>query len=270
MKVLCLISHGLYEPWIKIYEDGQKPTWLMSERPAGFQVAHFHGTPVSSTGRALDRIHERIRWSNRLGATSLRFFDRLWSIPFKNFLPSVTPSRLLLASDPVLHVHQPDLYCTYKWKEVGAFSHVLSHYDFDYVFTTTTSSYIRPARLVQILEEQPRELFYAGMIPYAGANFASGSNRVFSRDVIKLIVDNRKDLDSAIIEDVSIARLLEKFGVFPRALSGLNLSEECEIESLTVDEITANYHFRLKSGLIKKRMDAKLFHKLHQKVQSIF
>lgn len=269
MKILCLISHGLYEPWLRIYEDGQKETWLKDEQPAGFQVAHFHGTPVSALGRVFDKVHERIRWSNRFGATSLKIFDSALSFPFRNLLPNVTTSELLKARDPVLHVHQPDMYCTYKWKEVGVFSYVLANFNFDYVFTTTTSSYIRPRKLMEVLENQPRDGFYAGMIPYVGANFASGSNRIFSRDLIEIIVAERKSINSAVIEDVSIADLLRKHNVAPIPLSGLNLSEASDIDTLTTDEIESNYHFRLKSGTLANRMDVELFHQLHDRVKNV-
>lgn len=44
-KVLCAISHGLYEPWLQILREGQQKTWLDQEFPDGFNLIHFHGTP---------------------------------------------------------------------------------------------------------------------------------------------------------------------------------------------------------------------------------
>jgi len=122
---------------------------------------------------------------------------------------------------------------------------------------------------MEILENQPRDGFYAGMIPYVGADFASGSNRIFSRDLIEIIVAERKRLNSAVIEDVSIADLLRKHNVLPIPLFGLNLSEASDIDTLTAEEIESNYHFRLKSGALTNRMDVKLFHQLHDRVKKI-
>ena len=262
-KVLCLISHGVYEPWIQILHDGQEATWLSEPMPENFEVVHFHGTPVGKYGQRLNEIHERIRWSTRLKATILRNLDLIIGFPFRAYVPSVTSSIILEASHEVLHIHQPDIYATYKWKEIGIFAYVLKNFDFDYVFTTTSSSYIIPQALMDLLEKKPRTSYYGGMIPYKEANFASGSNRVFSRDVIDLIVRERRKLSCGLIEDVSIAKLLRDTGVIPDPLYGLNLESENQINNLTENDIKKNYHFRLKSGTLQNRQDVKLFRKLH-------
>lgn len=266
-KILCLISHGLYAPWIDIYERGQKVTWLAEEMPVNFEVAHFHGTPVGKFWQSIDKLHERIRWSNRPMATSLRIVDRAIGFPFKKVIPYVAPSKLMFASQAVWHVHQPDLYSTYKWKEIGILSHVLKQNDFDYLFTTTTSSYIQPKNLLKVLKNKPRNRYYGGMIPYESANFASGSNRIFSRDVVDLLVKNRQFLDSGVIEDMSIADLLRKLEIVPDPLSGLNFDSLDQIKELTSDEIARTYHFRLKSGPLSNRSDVELFNSLHERLK---
>jgi hypothetical protein len=265
-KVLCLVSHGLYKPWIDIYNRGQKDTWLATEMPENFEVAHFHGSPVGRLGLLIDKWHERIRWSNRPMATSLRVVDRALGFPFRSTIPRTTPSDSLASLQQVWHVHQPDLYPTYKWKEIGILAHAIDNYEFDYLFTTTTSSYILPNNLLKVIANKPRELYYGGMIPYENANFASGSNRFFSRDVVELLVKNRKFLDCGIIEDVSIANLLQKYDILPDSLFGLNLDSLNQIENLTSEQMNLNYHYRLKSGPLSKRNDVELFKKLHEKL----
>lgn len=258
-RVLCLISHGVYEPWVKILHEGQEVTWLKEQMPPGFQVVHFHGTPVGKFGQRLNAVHERIRWSTRLKAAILRYVDHFFGFPFRRYIPSVTDSEILNAKQQVLHVHQPDTYATYKWKEIGIFAHALKNYEFDFVFTTTTSSYIKPKTLINILSQKPTHRYYGGMIPYIGADFASGSNRIFSRDVIQLIVDKRNRLSCGIVEDVSVAKLLRENGILPDILKGLNLDSIEQLDSLSADEIFDNYHFRLKSGSLEKRNDVTLF-----------
>lgn len=265
IKILCLVSHGLYKPWLEIFENGQKVTWLAKDLPANFEIAHFHGTPVGSIGATIDRFHEKIRWSNRPLASMLRAIDRALSFPFKALIPKTTISNLLQSKQPVWHVHQPDLYCTYKWKEIGVMSHVLQNYEFDFLFTTTTSSYIKPEILLKVMEEKPKQKYYGGMIPYEDAQFASGSNRIFSRDVVELLVENRKQLDSAVIEDVSIADLLRKMSIYPDPLFGMNLDSREKIESLSPDSLAREYHYRLKSGPLSERKDVELFKVLDDK-----
>lgn len=268
-KVLCLISHGVYKPWIQILHDGQEVTWLSDPMPDNFKVVHFHGTPVGRLGQKIDELHEKIRWSTRLKATILRYLDLIIGFPFRAYVPSVSSSKILEANHDVLHIHQPDIYATYKWKEVGIFAYVLRNFDFDYVFTTTSSSYIIPQTLLQLLEDKPKSSYYGGMIPYSGADFASGSNRVFSRDVIELIVRERRNISCGLIEDVSIAKLLRDNGILPDSLYGLNLEGEKQVDDLTRKDITKNYHFRLKSGTLQNRQDVKLFKRLHNSIKNL-
>jgi hypothetical protein len=268
-KIFCAISHGLYDPWINILKDGQMKTWLDVRIPDDFKVVHFHGSPVNSFWQNYDFLHEKIRWTNRFVATPLRKIDNAFGIPWANYLPRVSESALLKTSQEVFHVHQPDLYVTYKWKEVGFFQFALQNFDFDYFFTTSSSSYIRPTKLIQILSNKPTRNYYAGMIPYDSATFASGSNRIFSRDVLEKVVANRSLLKPGNIEDVEIGRLIAALGIPMKSLPGKNIDSIADLTKLTNDELREHYHFRLKSGPLNNRSDVELMHSLHERLKFI-
>ena len=210
IKVLCAISHGYYKPWIEIATEGQSKTWLADELPQGFEVLHYHGSPLSSFGQKLDRLHERVRWTNRYIGYILKTFDALVAFPFLWWEPKVSSSALLPMKHPSIHIHSPDSYLTFRWKSRAMMKYALENYDFDFLFMTTTSSYIRPAKLLSIASEFPLSKFYAGAKAYEGATFAAGSNRFLSRDLVEYIVTNKTSYLPHLIEDVSLARSLTK------------------------------------------------------------
>ena len=188
-KILCLISHGYYKPWIDIAINGQNKTWLTHDLPDNFQVLNYHGTPLKAFGQWLDKAHERIRWSNRYFHLILKYVDLVVTSPFLAWIPEVCPSKLMQLNHETIHVRTKDSYLTFRWKAKGTFKYILNHYDFDFVFMTTTSSYIRANKLIELLADAPKTGYLAGARAYAGANFAAGSNRVLSRDLVRYLVE---------------------------------------------------------------------------------
>ena len=152
-KILVVVSHGYYSPWIDITTQGQNETWLTGELPSNIEILHFHGSPLGKYGLALDRTHERVRWSNRLGYFLLRIFDSVVTFPFLAFIPYASTSKLLLLRHKTIHVRWPDSYLTFRWKAKGMFRFALNNYDFDFLFMTTSSSYIRLDELAKLLSK---------------------------------------------------------------------------------------------------------------------
>ena len=53
------------EPWKSIYEKGQLPTWIKSSS-AKTDIVNIYGDTPNKMIRALDRTHEKFRWSKLL------------------------------------------------------------------------------------------------------------------------------------------------------------------------------------------------------------
>ena len=53
------------EPWKSIYEKGQLPTWIKSS-PVNIEIVNIYGNTPNKMVRALDRTHEKLRWSKLL------------------------------------------------------------------------------------------------------------------------------------------------------------------------------------------------------------
>ena len=267
--VICAISHGLYEPWISILKNGQKKTWLAEKFPEGFQVIHFHGTPVNRFWLWLDKFHEKLRWTNIWTARILKFLDNFLSFPFLNYIPKIVTSHQLDESAPSLHIIFPDTYVTYRWKLLSLLNYFVEHTEDDFLLVTSTASYIQPNLVMRYLREIPSEGVYAGAEPYPLAGFISGSNRVFSRRVAKQILDNRAKWKTGVIEDVAVTDLLKKIGVKLVKFPIKNISSLEELAKIPDSELMKSYHFRLKSGSMKNRNDVEIMNQLHLRVRKL-
>lgn len=268
-SVLCAISHGLYRPWIDILHSGQEKTWLQVQRPAGLQVIHFHGTPMGDIGIKLDVLHERIRWSTRSKARLLRFFDFIVCAPLILYRAKYSDSKLLKTADPVIHIWFPDSYLTYRWKELALFDYFIKETDCEFLFITSTSSYVNPRRLVEFISLLPKTSVYTGAIPYVDAQFVSGSNRILSRDVVQKILDNALRFDPTIIEDVALGQLIEKLNVERQGFPISNIATLDDLTCFPKNDLESSYHFRLKSGKLNNRNDVEIMLALHEKLSKM-
>ena len=268
-KIMVVVTHGLYEPWLSILRDGQEKTWLKQQVPDNIKIYHFHSTPIGKIGQNLDRLHERIRWKNRYTALALRFFDRTIMFPYKSFIPYSSPSKLLNSIPNALHINFPDSYMHMKWKDLAIIKYFVEKTSCDYLFFTTTSSYVNLNRLKLEVEILPKNDVYAGARAYAGANFAAGNNRLISRDVAIKILENRKEMDVGTIEDVAIGNLMKLLNVKFIELPSLNINSISHLSSISDLELLQNFHFRMKNGLLKDRGDVPIMLALNHRLREI-
>lgn len=268
-KILVAISHGYYSPWIDIALQGQNKTWLDGEIPSNIEILHYHGSPLGKFGLWLDRAHERVRWSNRIGYSLLRLFDSVVTFPFLAIIPSTSTSKLLFLEHKTIHVNWPDSYLTFRWKAKGMFKYILDNYNFNFLFMTTTSSYIRLDELSRVLSEKNPIRFLGGASAYSGAKFAAGSNRVLSRDLVESLLRKPFDYLPFPIEDLSMSKSILKKGVDLVRLPHLDINSIENLERVTDLELMNHYHFRLKSGSLDNRNDVEIMKSLHERLKGI-
>ena len=269
VKVLCAVLHGLYEPWISILKNGQIPTWLSDDFPKDFSVVHFHGRPVGFLGNKFDKIHEKMRWSGRVPNGALRFFDRIFSIPFLVKIPKVSISRALPSGISGIQIEWPDIYATLRWKDLAIIEYFYTQTDSDFLFMTTSSSYIRPFKLIQYCSELGGGDAYAGSKPYPDAEFISGANRILSRSTAEAVLSSRVFWDPAVIEDVALGDLIRKNGIKYQGYDQFNIPSLDFLESLSDEDLSSSYHFRVKSGHGKERQDVQIMRKLSERFKQI-
>lgn len=269
VSVICAIVHGLYEPWIDILHKGQVPTWLSIPKPAGFEVIHFHGKKGGALVSVYDKLHEKIRWTNRWVATPLRWFDEILGFPLRSYIPRTTKSQHLDLVDESIQIEFLDIYATMRWKDLAILDHFYNKTDANYLFMTTTSSYLRPHKLMDVINSLPVHGLYAGAVAYQGARFAAGNNRLYSRDVVKRILEGRRSLRCGVIEDLALGNLCNSLGIQMIELPKRNIGSLEELEIISDQELQKQFHFRLTSGTRANRQDVKIMNDLHNRMRVI-
>lgn len=265
-KVLCAVSHGLYEPWLTILREGQQTTWLTVAFPENFEVVHYHGTPVGKFLQGMDRLHERIRWKNRYLGSLLRLIDNIFLAPLVYYIPKSETSKLLTTAEKAIHIKFPDTYLTYRWKFLSLLEYFLDETDSQFLFITSTASYIQPDLVLNFVRDIRDQSTLAGAEPYDRAGFISGSNRIISREIALQTLQTRKKWQPGVIEDVEFTRLVisnkNKIKSFPI----VNIDSIAKLNDISDSLICNTYHFRLKSIQGSTRNDVSIMKALHERV----
>lgn len=266
-NLLCAIGHGLYKPWINILYNGQEKTWLSGDISETITICHFHGKKLGLVGIFFDRHHEAIRWKNKYFSVPLSRFDNFVGFPFKNRIPKYFPSTELKTRHPALKINFPDAYVTVRWKILGLFEYFLNETNCNYLMLTTSSSYVNIEKLKDFISYLPEKGVYVGSLPYTGAKFVSGSNRIISRDVVEVLYEKRKTWKVGTIEDLELGRLIKlHLSIIPTTVPIVNIASLEELENIDQKILQDSYHFRLKSGTMEKRNDVAIMKALHKKL----
>lgn len=267
MSLLIVIGQVLNEPWLSITREGQFPTWLQDAKNRSIRVRHSHGRRSGHIVRALDRTHEWLRWNGR-GRILVPRIDSWLGKPWLNRIPSVCEGTFLFPDSVSWEQGLVDVYALQRWKIMGSFTQALAE-DFTHVYFTTASSYVRVNKLLAVVSELPLEGVYAGT-PFrdaiSGSQFASGANRIFSRDVVEAIVREKERYRNDVMEDAGLGRLVHEMGIELIPLSSVNVPSLEAVEELSNEQLMANFHFRTTSRVLSERHDAEVMRALHARV----
>lgn len=267
-SVLIGILHVDGPPWDEIAELGQATTWVPEADTPDVSVLYVYGKRVNSLFIELEKFHEFLRWRSRLTSYLVRSFDGVVTQPLKGKIPTaslVTHPRL---SVPVLEVDLPDTFMTMPLKEKALIQYFLTETEDDYLLMTTSSSYLRISQLTNFLNESPRSGLYAGARVCRGNRpFASGANRVLSRDVAERLLSRHKDWRLGYMDDVGMGDLLQRLGYSLTHSESLSISSHKELMALDQVDLEGVYHIRVKSlDPSGQRNDVKLMKELHYRL----
>ena len=263
---LCVIGLGYESHWIDILRNGQEKTWLMTPRPTNIEVLHVHGRELNRYGKALDLLHEKLRWRSRFSRYLIVVLDVMFLYPLRKWIPDLIKSPKLTLGDSVLQAEMPDFFPMARFKEIAYFNYFLDNSTADFLITTTNSSYLNLRIISKTLQELPTSGLYFGPYPYKNAEFVSGSFRIFSRDVVQLIVENRSKFRVWDLEDVAIGKLLRRLEISPVFVCANNFSTPQEIADNSIQFLKSQMHFRLKSGPYSDRQDVQLMLQIHSRI----
>lgn len=252
---------------------GQEQTWINEELPEGFSVIHAHGSPVKSIFGFFDDTRARLRWKNKYLDYLIRFFEYPLTFPLLLHVPSWRPSKLISVKYDAIHLNFPDFYNGMRWKILGIMKYFIEQTNDNFLFLTSSSSYVNPEILMESLENLRDEEQCVGALSYLGAHFPGGSNRLFTRKLVLRIIKNRKLWDATLIEDLALGKLLLKLGVETKFIELISIANLEELGTIPTSKLLNNYHFRLKSqeimGSDVRRNDVTIFHALHKRIMEV-
>lgn len=120
------------------------------------------------------------------------------------------------STDKVIYLNTQDTFANMGKKAVEGFEWALANRDFDYLARPNASCYVRKQLLGEYVQGLPDSNLYLGLKTAScyGVDYMWGGGAyILSRDVVKLIVDNKHLWNHNYTEDVSISDLLQKLGV---------------------------------------------------------
>lgn len=268
MSVLVAISHKDREPFRSARHHHLSEGWLSSNLPDGIEAVFFEGKKLGAGSDCFDRLHERARWAPRIGSLVYRV-DRFWA----STRPSVVPSYKVLGRSQIgvvsLRVAIEDFLSLASLKCLGVFQYFLEQSSAKYLFSTTVGNFIRPVRLLSLLDYVPERSCYAGTVGYVDGPFVSGANRLMSRDVVARLVEAVDNLDMGLLEDVAFGRVVEAAEISPTQLATLNLQSRSDLESVTDRELEKFHQIRVKSLSNRLKNDLEILKLLDERFQLI-
>lgn len=193
---------------------------------------------------------------------------------YKERFNTSTNDPILLNSD--LYLPCEDGFYNIGLKTILAFDWVRNNYEFDYIYRSNLGAFVYPDKLLQFIENKPKEKFYCG-IPgkdtyYLGreVNFASGSGYFLSKDLVNLVVENKELWNHSIVDDVALGDLLSNFSIeVDKSAVRMNI---CDDETfyqtgdsfLTDIDESKIYHIRLRSA--DRNIDIQNMNNIYKKI----
>jgi hypothetical protein len=254
------------DPWKSIHENGQLSTWIENS-PDEVQIINIYGKTPSKLIRVLDIYHEKMRWSQLLQGP-IHIADRYLT----KFLSKIDNPKWTTESNKNvtnLFVEIPSAHLTLPIVEIALFKYFLKFTDANFLYMSNTSSYLNLNNLIRLVDNFPTSGVYGGtMIDFLDIKFASGANRILSRDTVQFLVDEFKNWDFQYIDDVSMGKMLASKKINEVLIPSLAFTSVEEIEATDKKLIKSNIHFRLKSGKSNSRNDIELMKHLHSVILS--
>ena len=259
---LVIIGHALYSPWLEILLDGQLRTWV---NPEDDRFLHAHGKTVGKYLHQADQKYWQLKWSKKRG--------RLIHILERMFLPhlnrrsasvAISQSRYGFKS---LAINMPDLNLMMNRKSLAVFDFAATS-NYDFVVSTTSSSYLNLKNLEEALGTLPRKNLVAGRILEQHAiKFPAGSFRIFTPDVLKRAIEIRDLYKYWLPEDLALGQLLQNLDLIYVELPSIDVPTIDALNNLGSEKISKIIHFRLKNEIGGVRTDVETMKALHKIVK---
>ena len=264
-NLLIAISQANTEPWITICNEGQEKTWIHKKVDLT-EVIHFKSKITPRIIQHIDKFHEKNRYKQQVGLWQGRF-DKISA----KLVSKKIPKYSFNPNNKVLTVDSWSTYQLAGRRFVALYDWFLYQTNFDFLFTTNTSSYLNKKNLLNLTQKlNSRDLIYGGyLLPENQTKqFVSGAGTLLSRKCIELIVENWNRFKFDTLEDVSHGDLMRELGISPVPLSRVDIPNVDLVMALPIDVLEREFHYRCKSPEVP-RQDVRIMHKLHERLISL-
>jgi hypothetical protein len=266
-KLLILILAIDKEPWKSIEIMGQEATWD-NDLPINVQAVRY----VARLKFGIRPLMLRINWvilNSRFGIRKIAFFHRV-SKKYIAKLNRAIISRMPDAAsvDHGIAVAIPEEYSLIGLKTLSAFNFALNNFDFDFLFRINVSSYLDVNSLQLFLSElEPINVFAGVHGNHFGQDFASGSGYLLSKDVVQMTVDNYRDWDHSLIDDVALGKLLTKtLKLNMTSYSRTDFQQPEQVSKISSEDFSKNFLYRCKTDSSSKTIA--IMKSIHARLQA--
>ncbi len=152
-----------------------------------------------------------------------------------------------------------DAYNMMHWKFKLALDNY-QHIDYDFIFRTNSSAYIRKDKIYEFLKDKPTTGYYAG---HTGGNYHSGAGMIFSKDLAQLLRDEINSVPND-AEDGVIAGIFDRHG-YKQQPGPLRLHFNfAEDKILEADYYRCKSEKKFPDGTLDRNQDILAFNKLYK------
>jgi hypothetical protein len=255
------------DPWREMFKEGQSETWMKNNSDA-IQIVNLFGRKPGKVIIFFDHVHEKCRW-HPLTNKIMYFLDGILSIILRSW---TNPKWRIVKKENFvdMYVNVPSALLTHPIRELALFNYFLKFTDANFLYMSNSSSYIRLDLLNELTHEFQKDNVYGGtMGSFDSIRFASGSNRIFSRDIVQHIVNKVGTWDFRYLNDVLIGKVLSGVEFHEVEIPSLAFSTVGEINTTTDSKLKNVIHYRLKSGDLSARLDKQLMLLIHRRLNEL-
>jgi hypothetical protein len=264
-NLLIAVGQANVEPWITICSEGQEKTWI-NNSVDGTEVIHSKSKITPVIIQQIDKFHEKNRYKKWVG---------LWQGRYDKVGTKIISKKIAKYSfnseNRTLTVDSWSTYQLSGRRFIALYDWFLSQTDYNFLFTTTTSSYINKKKLFDLIQKfNCKDLIYAGyLLPENHTNqFVSGAGTLLSRSCVEVLVQNWRRFKFDTLEDVSRGDLMRELGVPPIPLTRVDVPNVDSVKALPIDVLEREFHYRCKSPEVP-RQDVRIMQKLHERLISL-
>jgi hypothetical protein len=179
------------------------------------------------------------------GSSKLDELEILFYYGYRENYPKPEPCQCLQVKD--------ELICGVDSNDVInrnriAFEYIYHHYDFEYLFRCCAGSYIVQNELYRFLQDKPKTNFYCGLYSKKIISedeiicFVIGFGIFFSKDLVKLLIDNPSGFSCYSDEDVAFGKFFNQKGIM--ITSAPTQYRFLDIQDLDKSQHQYQYHIR--------------------------